>query len=511
MLQNQELTKNKQKILFVAFYDYGSAGIRAIESFIHSNGYKTYTVFLKENKPNQLIEPTDKEKKLLFDKISEFNPDIIGMSLRSPYFETVSKITKWIRDKFPEKIVIWGGSHATMCPEECIKHVDYVVIGEGEYPLLKFIEKRTTDIKNFWIKKNNEIIKNALGPSISDLDTLPFPEFTNKCYIENDRLIDEDPIIKLNKYQIMASRGCPYQCTFCSNAYLRDIFKGKGSFVRRRSVDHVIKELIYVKKLFKNLSIISFLDEVFTSNKKWIEDFSKQYKEKINIPFRVLCYPTQVKEENIRILRGVGLRLVNMGLQCGSHRVRTEVYKRYTPDEVILKAAKIFKKYKLITTYDIIVDNPYETPEDMRESVNLLIKIPRPYNLRIYSLQNFPKTVLTKKMIDDGWIKEIGTGIQGFANGWQGRLNSERSKESLYYICLVSLLSKSFIPKALVKYFLNVNFFRNHIIAVIILTNLSSKLKMVTYGGSMILKGEVSFAAFINHLKNIKTIMLEQR
>ncbi len=506
------LTEPRPKILFIAFYEFGSMGIRAIKSFIKSRGYETYGVFFKEDRMNlnQLAKPTDVEKKLLLGKIGEFNPEVICISLRTPIFKIVSDINKLIKERFPGIAVVWGGSHATMCPEECIEHADYVVIGEGEYALLEFIEKRTPDIMNFWVRVDDKIIKNELRPLIQDLDALPIPEFTDNCYIEDDKLVNEDPIIKWNKYQTMASRGCPYRCTFCSNSYLHGLFKGKGSFVRKRSVKHVIKELQHTKGVFKNLSVISFLDEIFDIDKVWLEEFIKEYKEKINIPFRIECFPTQVKEENIRMLKEAGLRMVTMGVQCGSQRVRSEVYKRYTPDESIINSAKIFKKYGLIANYDVIVDNPYETPQDMKDSINMLVKIPRPYNLNMYSLQNFPKTELTQRMIADGTIEKMGEGVQGFEK-WGAHFTADRSKESLYYICLVSLLSKRFVPKRLVRYLSNSNFFRNHVKLVVAFTVLSNKLKMIIYGGGFILRGEVSFGHFLNHLKNIRQIISSQK
>ena len=495
---------DKPKILFIAFYDYGAAGVRSLQSFIKSKGYETYTIFFKEDRTNKLLEPTDNEKQLLVGKINKFNPDIISISLRSPQFSIVSGINKLIRKQFPDAAVIWGGTHATMCPEECIEQADYVCVGEGEYPLLEFIKKKSPDIKNLWVKKGNRIIKNELRPLIQDLDVLPIPEFTNKCYIEDSKLINEDPIIKLSKYQIMASRGCPFRCTYCSNSYLHDLFKGRGNYLRRRSVNHIIKELLHVKREFKNLKMISFLDEVFASDREWLEEFVREYK-KINLPFRLEYHPSKVDEENIKLLKKAGLIQVSMGIQSGSQRVRSEIFNRFTPNEQILKATNIFKKHKITANYDIIVDNPYETPKDMADSLNMLLKVPRPYNFVIYSLNNFPKTKLTQRMIADGTIAKYGTGIQGFGK-WGMSLRTRRSKESLYYICLVSLLTKSFIPKTMIKYFSKSGFFKRHTKPLVILTNLSNNLKVMSIGIKFILKGEISFAMFKQYIKNFKEI-----
>lgn len=497
---DEVIETNKPKILFIAFYDYGAFGIRSIQSFIKSKDYETYTIFFKEDLSNNILEPTDNEKELLFDKIHLFCPNIICISLRSPQFEVVSKINKLIKERFPGITVIWGGTHATICPEVCIEHVDYVCIGEGEYPLFEFIKEPSADIKNFWVRKDGQIVKNELRPLIQDLDAFPIPDYTDRCYIEYNKLIEEDPITKLSKYQIMASRGCPFRCSFCSNSYLHGLFKGKGNYIRRRSVNHVINELLNAKKTFKNIRVISFLDEVFTSDKEWLNEFIKEYK-KINLPFRIELYPSMVDEENIKLLKNAGLSLVTMGIQCGSQRVRFEIFNRFTPDEQILKAANVFKKHKISANYDIILDNPYETPNDMEDGINMLLKLPRPYRLVLFSLNNFPKTELTQRMIADGTLTKYGTGVQGFGR-WGMSLKSKRSKESLYYNCMVSLLSSNFIPKLMIRSLLKISFFKKHTESLIILSRISRELNVMIYGTRFILKGEVSFAMFRQYLRN---------
>lgn len=158
----------KFKILFIAPYDYNSFSIRTLQTFIKSKGYNTGTIFFKDLIFNQLQKPTRKEKELLISLIKRYNPNIICISLRSPIAEIVAEITKLIKNKVPNSIVIWGGTHATICPEECIMHVDFVCVGEGEKSLLEFIEgveqnKSVDKIKNFWVKKMGKLLKMSLG------------------------------------------------------------------------------------------------------------------------------------------------------------------------------------------------------------------------------------------------------------------------------------------------------------------------------------------------------------
>jgi len=426
------------------------------------------------------------------------------------------KITAEIRTKFPNIIVVWGGTHATICPEECIRHVDYVCIGEGELSFIEFVKNvqsssNLDNINNFWIKKkadNTEIItKNKISNFLENLDEIPIFDYSsqNKYYIEDNKLFEGDPILNLSKYCIMVSRGCPFRCSFCSNSYFHQLFKDKGKFVRRRSIDHVFLELAYAKRTLKNMKVISFLDEVFVFDQQWVREFVREYKKKINLDFRCEFYPSLVDEEIVCLLKDAGLKEVTMGIQSGSERIRNEIFNRSTPDTQILRAAKIFKKYKITPHYDIILDNPYETWDDMQEGIKLLLQIPRPYNFHLYSLINFPKTDLTQKLIKDGFCNNHNA--KKALSQWRMSLNSERNKEHLYHNCLVSLLSKRFIPKIAIEFLLKNKFLLKHPKIVIIVTSFANKSKLVFTGISMILTGKVSYNMFKHYLHDFKELI----
>tara|TARA_B100001971_G_C18148925_1_gene514709 strand:- start:654 stop:977 length:324 start_codon:yes stop_codon:yes gene_type:complete len=105
-----------------------------------------------------------------------------------------------------------------------------------------------------------------------------------------------DLVLKESKYFIMATRGCPFACAYCSNSYLHNLYAKKSKHVRKRNVSNVMKELLYAKKLFKNLKTISFLDEVFVLDKNWIKEFVREYKQNVNVEFRCEFYPSTVSD-----------------------------------------------------------------------------------------------------------------------------------------------------------------------------------------------------------------------
>ncbi len=273
--------------------------------------------------------------------------------------------------------------------------------------------------------------------------------------------------------------------------------------MRRRSVDNLLQELAIVKTKFKNLKEIFFVDEVFVLDRQWLFEFIDKYKQ-VNIPFQCEFYPTTVKEDIISKLKKIGLINVNMGIQSGSNRVRTEIYKRTTPDKVILNAAHIFKKHKIVPTYDIIVDNPYETKEDMEESTKFLLKLPRPYNLNIFSLIHFPKTELTEKFKSDRYI--TCSNSEKALKQWRMTFNVKRESANAHYNCLVSLLSKSFVPKPLIKSFSNSNYFKKNPSLLIYFVKFCNNLKLAITGIKLTLNGRMTLARIKRQIRTHKGV-----
>jgi radical SAM superfamily enzyme YgiQ (UPF0313 family) len=105
------------------------------------------------------------------------------------------------------------------------------------------------------------------------------------------------------------------------------------------------------------------------------------------------------------MLKESGLKNVIMGIQSGSPRVREEFMGRHTPQSKILESARILRKYRLRVGYDFIADNPYETEDDRRETLELITRLPRPFQLDFFSIGMFPGTKLTDRALRDGVIR----------------------------------------------------------------------------------------------------------
>lgn len=467
-------------ILLITICDVGALGVRYISSLLQQEGHKTSLIYFKKYNQTKRKEIAHKlhetyngekhtwhegigydgeemvfayppdvhatELDILCTFIEQRKPILIGISLSSSYFPIADQITKRIKKQFSIP-VLWGGAGPTTNPEKMIKQCDILAIGEAEYSVTELVKrleskKKYTDISNLWINQNDTIVRNATNPLIQNLDALPFPDFsyTEKFLIDKNTIKECKEINNFpGVYTIMTSRGCPFSCSFCINDYYRKIYKGE-KYVRRRSVQNIIDELVLAKK---NLPIhyITFYDEVFTFDKPWIKEFCIAYKKHIGLPFWCNIYPTLIDEEIISWLKDAGVESVTLGIQSGSEKLVREVYTRNVPNEKILFAAHLLHTYKINYIVDVITNSPFETEEDCQKTLDILLTLPRPFSISTLSkLSLFENLLVTE-----------------FAQRTQTKLDK---KTFTFYNYLYLLASFSYMPKRTIQYLSKHHFFR---------------------------------------------------
>ena len=401
-------------VVLIASYKYQNFPIRIMHSLLESiEGVKPHTIFFKNHYTNDLRYPTPKEEALFAEKIIELNPRIVGLSVLSPYFSTAKRLTKIVKNNSSASVV-WGGIHPTISPETSIEAADMICLGEGEGALKDLVlllrdGKDYQYIENLWSKKNGRIIKNPLRPLNQDLDSIPFPAYARNSFyfIGSNQIIQNDPTILEPILAIMPARGCPFRCSYCVNSLLRPMYKNMGHFNRRRSVPNVIAELKEVLAIPGNQKkIVEFHDENFGTDESWLSEFETLYAKEIGLPFKVQYNPTLVKSSNIGRLAKCGLHRIKFGIEAGTDHIRNQVFKRPGKNSQIVKLAHEIAKYDVKIRYDLIMDIPYDTEKSLKETIGLLLQLPKPLHFNLYSLQYFPDYPLTQKALEDGHIKE---------------------------------------------------------------------------------------------------------
>src|SRR3989338_2658062 len=235
---------------------------------------------------------------------------------------------------------------------------------------------------------------------------------------------------------------------------------------------------------------------------------NKWYKEKINLHFAALFYPNMVTADTARMLKDAGLTHGRAGLQSGSERIRKDLYKRNHSNEKTVELANIFHRVGIRLTFDIIVNNPYETEADLRETLRFYLQIPKPFELNMHSLVYFPKTDLTNMALKDGIIRKEH--VEGEADEAL-RLNHVLLKDkkmiygyknNLFWNCLFSLISKPFIPSWLIKGLSKNRFLKAHPEYLLYFAKMANIINIAFIGFGLLKDREIGFKDLLAVLKS---------
>jgi anaerobic magnesium-protoporphyrin IX monomethyl ester cyclase len=444
-------------VSLVSLYIVENTGIRLLAAMLRNLGVRVHEIYFKDWVTNRVDPPTQKEVAQLLEELRQRGTDLVGISVRASAFHRLAQLlTEGIRSEL-DLPVLWGGMHASSCPEDAIAVADIIAIGEAETSLPQAIQRlrnnqSIVDVAGLWVHDEDGIVKNPVAPLIQDLDRLPLPDYhsRDKVLLEGGKVIAGDPYAQQPIYLLMASRGCPFpSCTFCSNSVLDRIYDGQPIF-RLRSLDHVFAEVQYARKHFPNLRRIRFDDEEFPVRKGWFDEFCRRWPEEGGVPFEIHMDPRVVSLDRLQRLKAVGLDTAFMGIQSTA-KVNRELYCRDVSDEQVLAAAKAIHDSGVRAGYQVILDDPVSTAADKEQLFKLLLRIPRPYEMILFSLTVYPGSKLAESLLALGLIAPDD--IEGRATKvfrqFRVDLSFPRPAEDQFWTALTVLLSKDFIPKEL--------------------------------------------------------------
>ncbi len=349
------------RVLFLQNIEFDNQGVAYISALLKSNGHTCD--LLIENSPDKIAG---------YAKNSGF--DLIAFSLMPGMQHWALKVAEHLKKELPDAPVIFGGLHPTLYPDVINQGpVDIICMGEGEFPMLELMDALDakmdySQIKNLWVKKDHQVVKNDMRQLIEDLDILPFPD-KGLYYDRYPRLKN-----KKTKY-LITSRGCPYECTFCYNKKLKQIFSGKGKYVRFHSPDRIIKEIRHMKDNY-SFETVHFADDNFILNRERIIHLLDKYKKSdIDLPFICLARANLLDEELVRKLKEAGCASVWFGLESGNEILREKLIKKNLTEKQIVAAARLLKKHRIKFRAYSIIGLPGETVENAFETISLNIRI----------------------------------------------------------------------------------------------------------------------------------------
>ena len=493
------------RLALISLYNTNNLGVRYLISYLKNKGFEVSGIFFKEMFTNDAQKATKKEKSILIDILKKIDPGIVGISVScSALLKTATAITHEVHDVL-DIPVIWGGAHSIIMPEESIQIADFVCAGEGEIALSRLLSSinhssnNISSIPNLWFKQNGKVISNKIEPVDKTFCTLPFPDYSNenKFFINQNFIKHRDPFRDEPwVYSMMTSKGCKYLCTYCSNNIFMKVSGGKKVYIRRRSVDNVIDELVSIRKKFPSIRMIQFLDDEFAGDANWIIDFCHLYKKEINLPFWCCYHPLGITDESIKQLKEAGLQHVQMGVQSASAYIRKKIFHRPESNKVISSTIKLMNKNRVTPKIDLIFDNPFENEKDKKEAIDFLLELKRPFDFHLLSLLFFPKTRLTERALKEKIISEKD--IEGQSEKALSQLvitrDYARLKSELFWISITSLTGKSFIPKFLIHQLSKSKKLKNNPIPLWYFANIANLIRLGQNGFAAALRGQLTYS-----------------
>ncbi|MBW8000506.1 MAG: B12-binding domain-containing radical SAM protein [Planctomycetes bacterium] len=368
--------------------------IMALSASLKGAGHDTSLVFF----PN---DPFNKKK--IIGALREQVPDIIAFSFMSCVKDHYIDLGNYIKKHMNVPIII-GGPAATFD-----KHFinfeghpfDAVCVGEGDLAIVDFVEsyEKTGQLRavtNFAVSTADGIENNIQLRSLIDpLDVLAFPD--------KKILYDKDPCLKNSKIKMfMASRGCPYKCTYCFNHKYNSMYKGKGHIVRHKTVDYFLEEIRQVKEMYPLEGII-FEDDIFIMKKDWLEEFAEKYPSRIGLPYMCYVRPNLVTEDIGKLLKNSGCHSARVAIECGNEDFRNRILKRNLTNEQTIRSCEILHAAGLKVGTINIVGLPTETIDDMKETL-ALNKSCKPEHVSVNMFMPLPGVDLTFFAIEQGLI-----------------------------------------------------------------------------------------------------------
>ncbi|MFQ5561039.1 MAG: B12-binding domain-containing radical SAM protein [Nitrospinota bacterium] len=370
-------------------------GVTALSAAIKEQGHEVSLLHLETF---DLREVTD--------EIIGIDPDVIGISLTENHSRPMMELSEAIKQK-KEKLIFWGGAFPSAYPAviENFDHVDGICLGEGERSFLQVLEniekgKNFYNTRGFWFRDKNTVIKNENFPIISDLDDLPFPDYS----IFSERAVYNCPAFSF-------SRGCPFKCTYCcSPLYVKRDMANKR--IRHKSPQRAIME---IKQFLEKYDppAISINDDTFLKSRKWAFEFLEIYQKEIKKPFRCNSRPETIKDDILKKMKEAGCEQIMMGIESGDEEVRNRVLGRGMKNSTIVEAFALVKKYGIRAPSFNMVGFPGDSPKSFKKTIELNQKL-KPDNAQITIFYPYRGTFLGDKAYEEALV--VGESHYSYVN-----------------------------------------------------------------------------------------------
>ncbi len=309
--------------------------------------------------------------------MDRFRPDVVGFSVMTGSHRWAVGVARDLKARYGVRTLV-GGAHPTFFPDFVNEEgIDGLVRGEGEEACVDLLDRVDRNagwegIENLVWKRDGAVERNDVRTLRKDLDDYPFPD--RRLYDALEGRVDR------SVRTLITSRGCPFHCSFCFEDAMRDLYAGKGKYVRIRRIEPVIEECRELRDRH-HVKTIYFADDVFGMSKPWLYEFMEVYRREVGLPFICLVRADLVASDPdyARNLKAGGCKSVFFGVESGNETLRNRVLVKQLTDDQIVQGARYLHEAGIpFRTYNI-VGLPDETMKDAFSTVELNMRIKADY------------------------------------------------------------------------------------------------------------------------------------
>lgn len=434
-------------------------GVKTLSSCLIKAGFETAVVLLPSCETSL--------KDLYSDELSKICKDagLICISCMTHGVLKAIEVNNFLKENSVKAPIVIGGIHATLSPESLMDNFCLVCHGEGEDALVKLASRINKgepydDIPGLWVKSGDEIIRNQNQPLKRDLNEYPLPDYdlSHQFILDSNRIVPMEPAhVNYDSFVVLGSRGCPHQCTYCSNHKIKKDFPWMNK-VRHYSVDYLIKHLEAASLIYPGIRSFWLEDDTFFAKDfSEIKEFAERYKTQIKKPFLILISPWTYHADKVKILVEAGMNRLIMGIQSGSDNTNYNIYDRRIKNDKVLEIVCSLSKFKgMLACYDFIGMNPFEEREDLISTIWLIKKFPAPFFIFNNSLAFYPGTKLYEQALKCG-LDISKRDKHGDANIGYSILRKEKIKHKVFHFLLLMMAGKAnegrigFIPRFIIS------------------------------------------------------------
>jgi radical SAM superfamily enzyme YgiQ (UPF0313 family) len=351
--------------------------------------------------------------------VAYIRPNVVGTGGLSVHYNLVKEVVSATRLVLPVAKVIVGGGIISSEPELMLKALDadFGIIGEGEKTVVELIQAikyglNLSEVKGIVYKYDSDgvikIIKTPDRPPIKYLDELPWPDYEGFGIMEHlnyQRITDfavpiSSPTIKPRMIEMISSRSCPYDCSFC--------FHPLGKIYRERSLDNFFQELEYLISKF-DINALAVLDELFAVDRQRLLEFCTRIK-KYNLKWMVQLRVDIVSEDILDLMKDSGCAGISYGIESISENVLMSMKKKIKPLD-IEKALNMTYIKKINIQGNFIFGDTSETYQTAMETLKWWLTH-RKFQLNLAYISHYPGTKIYRDAIAKGIISDSLAFIQ---------------------------------------------------------------------------------------------------